>query len=447
MNRQGGPYPENQGRNPTYIAKTSLRGPAKIPITIVERDPTGEEVVVARARLPDGGWGTIVSRGIRQHLLREGLPPSSVPPLTRDQERDWIACQAADKPNALSALSMTVRADRRQLGLAEMLVEAMKQTARAEGLQALVVPLRPTRKAEFPLVPMQDYMTWKNTNEVPSTIAATSPPSMDNGHPAKHELPFDPWLRKHISLGGTMVKVATCNMVVHGSITEWQEWTGVDFNHHLQEIQSKDVKKELESNRDYLEISFPRGLAPLRFTLAIFPNPSSTSKPLLHPAYGDPQTFLCHILFTLTFLDMAPTYTGSCKCSAIKIEMQGEPDMKGLCHCTNCRKSTGSTYSTNAMFSKSAFTIISGEPKVYEAEGGSGNPAFVNFCGNCGSTMWTLTPLRPDIVVIKVGILDGDALEKLGPKLETFTSRKPSWMKSVDGAAQFENGFVAPPSQ
>lgn len=84
---------------------------------------------------------------------------------------------------------------------------------------------------------------------------------------------------------------------------------------------------------------------------------------------------------------------------------------------------------------------------MYEAEGGSGNPAFVNFCGNCGSTMWTLTPLRPDIVVIKVGILDGDALEKLGPKLETFTSRKPSWMKSVDGAAQFENGFVAPPSQ
>lgn len=52
--------------------------------------------------------------------------------------------------------------------------------------------------------------------------------------------------------------------MVHGSITEWQEWTGVDFNHHLQEIQSKDVKKEVESNRDYLEIPFPRGLAPQR---------------------------------------------------------------------------------------------------------------------------------------------------------------------------------------
>ncbi|KFX87769.1 hypothetical protein O988_09298, partial [Pseudogymnoascus sp. VKM F-3808] len=27
------------------------------------------------------------------------------------------------------------------------------------------------------------------------------------------------------------------------------------------------------------------------------------------------------------------TYSGSCKCSTIKIEMQGEPDMLGLCHC------------------------------------------------------------------------------------------------------------------
>jgi len=141
---------------------------------------------------------------------------------------------------------------------------------------------------------------------------------------------------------------------------------------------------------------------------------------------------------------MAATYTGSCKCGAIRIEIQGEPGILALCHCQNCQKSTGSTYSTNAIFPKSAFTIVSGEPKVYEAKGGSGNPVFTNFCGNCSATMWTATPLRPDMVIIKAGILDGDALEKLAPKVEMFTSRKPSWLKSVDGAGQFEE---APPSQ
>ena len=51
-------------------------------------------------------------------------------------------------------------------------------------------------------------------------------------------------------------------------------------------------------------------------------------------------------------------------------------------------------------------------------------------------------------VAIKAGILDDDdALEKLAPKAEMFTSRKPGWVKSVDGAGQFEEGFQAPPSQ
>ena len=78
---------------------------------------------------------------------------------------------------------------------------------------------------------------------------------------------------------------------------------------------------------------------------------------------------------------------------------------------------------------------------MYEAQGGSGGQVLVNFCGSCSCTMWTATPSRPDLVVVKVGILDGDALDKLAPKVETFTARKPSWLKSVDGAVQFEMGY------
>lgn len=51
------------------------------------------------------------------------------------------------------------------------------------------------------------------------------------------------------------------------------------------------------------------------------------------------------------------------------------------------------------------------------------------------------------MVVVKVGILDGDALDKLAPKVETFTARRPSWMKSADGAVQFEKGIAKPPSE
>jgi hypothetical protein len=50
-------------------------------------------------------------------------------------------------------------------------------------------------------------------------------------------------------------------------------------------------------------------------------------------------------------------------------------------------------------------------------------------------------------VIIKAGILEGDALEKLAPKLEMFTSTKPSWVKSVDRVEQFEKEFPALRSQ
>jgi hypothetical protein len=51
------------------------------------------------------------------------------------------------------------------------------------------------------------------------------------------------------------------------------------------------------------------------------------------------------------------------------------------------------------------------------------------------------------MLVVKVGVLDGDALERLGPKVETFTARRPGWMKNVDGAQQFEMSYGAPPSK
>jgi len=49
----------------------------------------------------------------------------------------------------------------------------------------------------------------------------------------------------------------------------------------------------------------------------------------------------------------------------------------------------------------------------------------------------------PDALVVKAGILDGGVLEKLTPRLEAFTSSKPSWVKNVDGTERFHHAFGA----
>jgi hypothetical protein len=42
-------------------------------------------------------------------------------------------------------------------------------------------------------------------------------------------LPFDPWLRVHRRLGAEFLRVAPRSMVITGTISEWEEWTGMRF--------------------------------------------------------------------------------------------------------------------------------------------------------------------------------------------------------------------------
>lgn len=46
---------------------------------------------------------------------------------------------------------------------------------------------------------------------------------------------------------------------------------------------------------------------------------------------------------------------------------------KALCHCADCRKISGSTYSTNAIFPSTQFKVTQGTPKQHSKTADSGN--------------------------------------------------------------------------
>lgn len=76
--------------------------------------------------------------------------------------------------------------------------------SRATGV---IAPVRPTWKARYPLIPIEEYMEWRRD---------------DGAH-------FDPWLRIHELVGGEIVAAAPASMVVRGSAAEWGEWTDMPF--------------------------------------------------------------------------------------------------------------------------------------------------------------------------------------------------------------------------
>lgn len=202
--------------------------------------------------LPDTGYDTILTRGVNQYLCRQGLlsvkPPtldSTIDPTTKYLDDD---CFRIESPNALSAISITVHPEYRSIGIAESMIQAMKQTAHRKNLEILVVPLRPTRKSEYPFVTMEEYIKWSHQ------------PSMGDANPAGGDLPFDPWLRKHVRLGAKTIKVARNSMHVEGTLAEWQKWTKCD----QWKTHAEAVKLEKHTGQLYIEVSFPGGLVPLR---------------------------------------------------------------------------------------------------------------------------------------------------------------------------------------
>lgn len=117
--------------------------------------------------------------------------------------------------------------------------------------------------------------------------------------------------------------------------------------------------------------------------------------------------------------------------------MSGEPVTTALCHCLDCRKISGSTYSTNMIIKEDDFKVLSGNPKPISKTANSGNTITSYFCGDCGSTMWRDGPGFRGLKVIKAGTLDDvDALAKAKPTAELFTLTRVDWVNEIPGAAQ-----------
>ncbi|KKY36981.1 putative glutathione-dependent formaldehyde-activating [Diaporthe ampelina] len=129
---------------------------------------------------------------------------------------------------------------------------------------------------------------------------------------------------------------------------------------------------------------------------------------------------------------------GGCVCGAVRIKTTGEVSARALCFCLDCRKTTGSTFSTNIIVAGDGFSLTKGNPKEFKTTAKSGKTVTSFFCGDCGTTIWRETETYGTNKIIKVGTLDGDALEDAKPLAELFVGNRPSWLPAIAGAQQNE---------
>lgn len=121
---------------------------------------------------------------------------------------------------------------------------------------------------------------------------------------------------------------------------------------------------------------------------------------------------------------MTDTRSGGCSCGTVRYTVRGEPTIVGVCHCTLCRKETGSVFMVYADWPLDAFTTT-GAVKTFEGR---------SFCPECGSRLFSL---NDDRVEIKIGTLD-DAPTGLNPNEEIWVWRREKWLPAVHGVEQHE---------
>src|SRR5687767_9309164 len=101
--------------------------------------------------------------------------------------------------------------------------------------------------------------------------------------------------------------------------------------------------------------------------------------------------------------DQPPPYSGSCLCGSIRYAFDVEPRALVACHCSLCRKVTGSAFGTFALVPKDHFIWTKGEDRVATFQ--SSDSARRLFCPECGSTLGSLSELRPTFMHVAAGTL------------------------------------------
>ena len=119
--------------------------------------------------------------------------------------------------------------------------------------------------------------------------------------------------------------------------------------------------------------------------------------------------------------------TATCACGQAAITVNALPTMHGVCHCTNCKRRTGSAFGISAYFDKTAVTQRSGETQVYAFQHAAQNHDQArHFYPRCGTTLFWYVSTMPEKIGIAGGCFAGEALPD--PTYSVTDNKREAWV-------------------
>lgn len=133
-------------------------------------------------------------------------------------------------------------------------------------------------------------------------------------------------------------------------------------------------------------------------------------------------------------------HKGACLCGEVTFEIEGEFESFFLCHCSRCRKDTGSAHAANLFSSSVTLQWLTGQDKISSFT----LPSTLHtkaFCSICGSALPT-DQMEGDLLVVPAGSLDSDLLFR--PNAHINISSKAEWDQDLEKLPKINNDPETP---
>lgn len=129
------------------------------------------------------------------------------------------------------------------------------------------------------------------------------------------------------------------------------------------------------------------------------------------------------------------TVTGSCLCGEVAYQLSGELRSFKYCHCSRCRKVTGSAHAANIYINPEQLTWLKGKSLVGRYELSNTKFFATGFCKQCGSNLPWLTQAG-NKVIVPAGSLDDEI--DIKPNQNIFCASQANWYQEASSLPQFD---------
>lgn len=128
---------------------------------------------------------------------------------------------------------------------------------------------------------------------------------------------------------------------------------------------------------------------------------------------------------------------GACVCGAVRYTIRPPFMAFQFCHCSRCRKATGSAHATNLFVKTEQLTWLAGEEHVKRYELPDAKYWSHCFCETCGSSLPWLSRTGK-AYIIPAGTLDGDP--GIAPDRNIYFGSRAAWYVHASDLETFEEG-------